>query len=181
MSKPTFPVELLEKARQIRVLITDVDGVLTDGNVYLDNQNNEWKAFNIKDGLGIKLLLNQGIEVVIITGRSSQIVTRRAAELGIRTVYQGRSDKRQAFEEILRQFSVMTDEVAHVGDDLPDLPLMQKSGLGLSVADAHWYVREHADWVTRSGGGQGALREIAELLLTSRQVLDSTYGAYLQP
>ena len=127
---PNYSDLLLSKARQIKLLICDVDGVLSNGKVYYTNQGEELKGFNIKDGLGIKQLLNNGIQVAIITGRKSAIVDKRALELGIPYIYQGKPDKQAAYQEIIQQLNITDKQVAHVGDDLPDLPLMLRSGLG---------------------------------------------------
>ncbi|TQV89790.1 3-deoxy-manno-octulosonate-8-phosphatase KdsC [Aliikangiella coralliicola] len=176
---PNYPANILAIAKNIKLLICDVDGVLSDGKVYLTNQGDEIKSFNIKDGLGIKLLQKSGIQVAIITGRHSTIVERRAKELGIQHVYQGRSDKRSTFDEIVSLLSLTPAQVAHIGDDLPDLPLMKRAGLGISVADGYEFVREQADWVTTTSGGQGAVREVADLLLHAQQRLDDILDGYM--
>ena len=168
------------KAAKIKLLICDVDGVLSDGKVYFTNNGDEIKNFNIKDGLGIKLLQKSGIKVAIITGRKSQIVEHRANELGINILYQGHSDKRAAFDEILNSLGLTSDQVAHIGDDLPDLPLMKMAGLGLCVNDAHHFVKQNADWISGVDGGNGAVREAAELLLAAQDKLDDLLNAYLQ-
>jgi len=168
------------KAQKIKLLICDVDGVLSDGKVYFSNQGDELKNFNIKDGLGIKLLQNAGIKVAIITGRESQIVAHRAKELGINILFQGRSDKRATFQEIIDSLSLSAEEVAHIGDDLPDLPLMKKAGLGLCVNDAHSFVKQNADWVASKNGGQGAVREAADMLLQAQGKLDDILSSYLR-
>ncbi len=180
MELPNLSEKLLVKARNIKLLIMDVDGVLSDGKVYYTQQGDEVKNFNIKDGLGIKLLHRNGYKTAIITGRQSAIVERRAKELGVHFVFQGHSDKRAAFQEILNAENLEANQVAHVGDDLPDLALMAMSGLGIAVNDANWFVKQHADWVTPAAGGQGAVRNIAELLLTSQDKLDEVYQSYLQ-
>jgi len=172
--------ELHARAAQIKLLICDVDGVLSDGKVYFTNQGDELKNFNIKDGLGIKLLQKSGIKVAIITGRQSNIVEQRAKELGIDILYQGRSDKRAAFNEILTQENLTNEQVAHMGDDLPDLPLMKISGLGLCVSDAHEFVQQHADWIAQSAGGSGAVREAADMILRAQNKLDALLASYLQ-
>ncbi len=171
---------LLKKASKIKLLICDVDGVLSDGKVYFTSNGDELKNFNIKDGLGIKLLQSAGIQVAIITGRQSTIVERRAHELNIKHIYQGNSDKRQTFQNILSSLKLKPEEVAHIGDDLPDLPIMRSSGLGIGVADAHDFVIKNADWVTKAKGGEGAVREVADLLLTAQNKLDSLLNSYLQ-
>lgn len=178
-STPNYSDSLLSKAREIRLLICDVDGVLSNGKVYYTNQGEELKSFNIKDGLGIKQLLNNGIQVAIITGRQSAIVDKRASELGISFIYQGKTDKQAAYQKIIQQLNITDKQVAHVGDDLPDLPLMLRSGLGISVADGYYLVQQKADWVTQNIGGQGAVREISDLLLTAQNKLDATHRKYL--
>lgn len=170
---------LIKKANRIKLLICDVDGVLSNGKVYYSNEGDEIKNFNIKDGLGIKQLLSNDIQVAIITGRKSAIVQHRASELGIPFIYQGKKDKRAAYQEIISQLSITPEQVAHVGDDLPDLPLMQISGLGISVSDGHFFVRQNADWITETKGGEGAVREIADLLLHSQDKLDAIHKTYL--
>ena len=172
--------ELLERASKIKLLICDVDGVLSDGKVYFGNDGEELKNFNIKDGLGIKLMQRNGIKVAIITGRQSNIVDHRASELGIDLVYQGRSDKRATFDEIAKKLELNHDEIAHIGDDLPDLPLMQKSGLGICVADAYHFLKEHADWITKHDGGQGAVRDVSDLLLTAQNKFEQVLESYLK-
>jgi len=170
---------LLIKAKAIKLLICDVDGVLSDGKIYYSNHGEELKTFNVKDGLGIRQLLHNEIQVAIITGRQSKIVEKRAKELGINLVYQDCGDKQAAYDEIIRQLDVNKEQVAHVGDDLPDLPLMKQSGLGISVADAHHFVKKHADWVTINAGGNGAVREISDLLLTAQGKLEFIHESYL--
>lgn len=157
-----------ETAKAIRLLALDVDGVLTDGRIYYGNNGEELKAFNIKDGLGIKLAQRAGIEVAIITGRRSAIVERRAAELGITHVIQGREDKLVALEQLCAQENYALHECAYMGDDLPDLPAVKASGLGLTVADAAGAVREAADWCSAASGGCGAVREACEALINAR-------------
>ncbi|WP_251358045.1 3-deoxy-manno-octulosonate-8-phosphatase KdsC [Kangiella sp. TOML190] len=171
--------ELLQKASQIRLLICDVDGVLSNGQVIFGNQDEELKTFNIKDGFGLKALQNHGIGVAIITGRNSKIVERRCQELGIEHLYQGHLNKVGAFDELCEKFSITANEVCHVGDDLPDLPLIQKAGLGVAVKDAHWFVLQHADWSTKQLGGFGAVREVCDLILHSQQKLKPLLESYL--
>ncbi|MFT5450861.1 MAG: 3-deoxy-D-manno-octulosonate 8-phosphate phosphatase (KDO 8-P phosphatase) [Enterobacterales bacterium] len=167
-------------AKNIRLLICDVDGVLTKGEVYLDNSTLELKAFNIKDGLGFKLLQQSNIEIAIITGRNSTIVDRRMSELGITHVYQGQKNKIAAYDELLNKLGIQPNQVAYMGDDLPDLPLMKRSGLGIAVADAHFFVREKADWVTFNDGGYGAARDVADLILDAKGLLDNIHNGYWQ-
>ena len=167
-------------AGSIRLLICDVDGVLTKGEVFLDNTNIELKAFNIKDGLGFRLLQRANVEIAIITGRDSAIVERRMAELGITHIYQGQKDKIAAYNELLDKLEITPDQVAYIGDDLPDLPLMRRSALGIAVADAHWSVLEKADWVTFCDGGYGAARDVADLILDAQGILENIHLDYWQ-
>ena len=171
--------ELKSKAEKIKLVICDVDGVLSNGKVYFGNEKEELKSFNIKDGLGIKQLLNNEIEVAIITGRESNIVSRRTKELGISKVYQGKKNKIASYEEILKALNLEPYQVAHVGDDLPDLPLMKRSGLGICVADAHFFVKQYADWSTQSIGGNGAVRNVSDLILESQGKLETLLNDYL--
>lgn len=154
----------------IRLLALDVDGVLTDGRIYYSNSGDELKAFNIKDGLGIKLLQQAGVTVAIITGRQSEIVTRRARELGIENVVQGREDKHQALLELCRVNGFSIEQCAYMGDDLPDLGAIKAAGLGMTVADASSTVRDAADWCSRYDGGCGAVREACEFILSAKGV-----------
>jgi 3-deoxy-D-manno-octulosonate 8-phosphate phosphatase (KDO 8-P phosphatase) len=160
--------DLEQKTRAIRLLALDVDGVLTDGRIYYGNQGEELKAFNIKDGLGIKLLQRAGIEVAIITGRKSEIVARRAGELGITTVIQGREDKCEALLELCKSLDLRMAECAYMGDDLPDLAAIRSCGLGLTVADASASVQRAAAWRSTLAGGCGAVREACEFILHAR-------------
>ncbi|MDZ7784419.1 MAG: HAD-IIIA family hydrolase [Halioglobus sp.] len=150
------------------MLVLDVDGVLTDGRLYYGDNGEEFKAFNIRDGLGIKLLQQAGVPVAIITGRVSDIVSRRARELGIEEIIQGREDKREALLELCRGHGLTLEECAYMGDDLPDLGAIVAAGLGMSVADACPAVREAADWRSSLAGGCGAVREACEFILGAR-------------
>ncbi|TNF06725.1 MAG: 3-deoxy-manno-octulosonate-8-phosphatase KdsC [Gammaproteobacteria bacterium] len=166
-------------AKNIRLLLLDVDGVLTDGRLYYGNQGEELKAFNIQDGLGIKLLQKNGIQVGIITGRSSQLLSRRANELGIELVVQGREDKLTALNEMLETNQYDMQEIAFLGDDLPDLAVIRRVGLGVAVANARPIIAQHALWQTTACGGHGAVRELAELLLSAQGKLEETLAGYL--
>lgn len=156
------------RAALIRLLALDVDGVLTNGLIYYGNSGEELKAFNIKDGLGIKLLQDAGVRVAIITGRQSEIVARRARELGIADVVQGREDKRQALLELCQRNGLDIEQCAYMGDDLPDLGAIVSAGLGMTVADACTAVQGAADWISRYNGGCGAVREACEFILSAR-------------
>ena len=165
-----------QRARAIRLLLLDVDGVLSDGSIVYDSEGRELKRFHIHDGLGIKLLQQHGIQVGIITGRVSPMVERRAHELGIKMLVQGREDKATAMYEL----SLSVDAVAYMGDDLPDLTAISQAGLGIAPANAVTIVRQHADLVTAAGGGHGAVREAAEFILAAQGQLDAIHTRYTQ-
>ena len=172
-------MDILEKAARIRLLIFDVDGVLTDGSLFLGDDGQEYKAFNSRDGHGIKMLLSHGMEVAIITGRTSEVVKHRMANLGVSRLYQGQHDKTEAFGELLRDMNLAPDQVAYVGDDVVDLPVMRQVGLAIAVQDAHPLVKKHAHWQTPSSGGRGAARDVCEMLLEAMGKLDEEMAKYL--
>ena len=161
-------MELRERARAVRLAIFDVDGVLTDGTLYIGPDGEALKAFNILDGHGVKMLQHAGIATAIISGRDSAAVTHRAKELGIGHVVQGISDKVAAFEALARKVGVTAEQCAFVGDDLPDLPVMRRCGLAVAVSNAVEAVKRSAHYVTRAHGGRGAVREFSEMLLEAR-------------
>lgn len=167
-----------ELASDIALLALDVDGVLTDGRIYYGNNGEELKTFNIKDGLGIKLLQRDGIDVVLITGRRSQIVARRAEELGISDVVQGREDKLTALREICSKRDLSLQQCAYMGDDLPDLAAIRAAGIGMAPADAVVAVCEAADWTSSRAGGNGAVRDACETLLAMRGSLPGLQQDY---
>ncbi len=178
--------EVLEAAGKVKAVIFDVDGVLTDGRIILDNtqgeNKNEYKAFHVRDGHGIKMLVREGIRVALITGRSSAVVKRRAAELGIdeSDIYQGSKKKIEAYEKVKKQFNVIDDEVAFVGDDIVDLPVMIRVGFPVAVADAWEELFRHAKYRTRARAGRGAVREITDLILKAKGRLDAIIETYTQ-
>jgi 3-deoxy-D-manno-octulosonate 8-phosphate phosphatase (KDO 8-P phosphatase) len=157
-----------EQTARVRLLVLDVDGVLTDGRLLYDAGGNETKEFHVRDGYGIKQVAASGIEVAVISGRSCAAVETRIAELGIRHARLGQEDKLSALQEIAGQLSIPMDAIACIGDDAPDLPIMSAAGLGIAVADAHPAVREAADWCTHLGGGRGAVREVCDVLVATR-------------
>ena len=159
---------VLERAGRIRLLVLDVDGVLTDGRLYLSAAGEELKVFHVRDGSGLVAAQRAGIAVAIISGRDSAAVTRRAAELGIRHVRQGVSDKGAELDRLLAELGVAAEHAACVGDDTPDLPMLRRAGLAVAVADAHPALREAAHWTTPSNGGLGAVRDVCDLLLSTR-------------
>lgn len=159
--------ELVRIAAGIRLVVFDVDGVMTDGRFTLDESGNESKTFNTQDGYGIRRLLDAGIDVAIITGRSSGAVTTRAAELGVRHVFQGCRDKRDTIASLLESLGVERERAAAVGDDMPDLPMFEATGLAFAPANAVADIAAAADLQTRRGGGHGAVREIADFLIAA--------------
>ncbi len=170
---------ILTRAEKIKLVIFDVDGVLTDGSLYLTEQGEELKAFNSRDGHGMKMLQSSGVDIAIITGRTSNIVSHRMQELGIKHVYQGQHNKVIAYEKLLTELNISAHQVAYVGDDIVDLPVMRKVGLSVAVQDAHQLVKKHAHWVTPSIGGKGAGRDICELIMQGHGVLETELEKYL--
>lgn len=163
----------------VRLLALDVDGVLTDGRLYFAEDGQELKTFDTQDGHGIKMLQHAGIEVAIITGRTTKLVQRRAGNLGIRHLLQGREDKLVALRELTAELDIPLDEVAYVGDDWPDLPAILAAGLGIAVANAHGELRTRADHVTALAGGRGAVREVCDLILRAQDRYDAALAPYL--
>jgi 3-deoxy-D-manno-octulosonate 8-phosphate phosphatase (KDO 8-P phosphatase) len=178
---PILPVaaECRERMARVQLLVLDVDGVMTDGSILMGSNQEEFKAFSTKDGLGLKLLMESGIRVGIITGRRPAPIELRCRELGINAVRSGVSDKAKAIDEICGEFGVPPENAAFMGDDLPDLPAMRKVGLAIAVADAHPVVKSLAHVVTRTAGGDGAVREICEALLEVQGRWSSILERYL--
>ncbi len=168
--------QVMAKAEKIKLLILDVDGVLSDGFIYMGNNGEELKAFNVRDGYGIRCALTSDIEVAIITGRKAKLTEDRCKTLGITHLYQGQSDKLLAYRELLTKLALTPENVAYVGDDLIDWPVMSEIGLSVAVADAHPLLIPRADYVTRIAGGRGAVREVCDLLLLAQGKLDEAKG-----
>jgi 3-deoxy-D-manno-octulosonate 8-phosphate phosphatase (KDO 8-P phosphatase) len=158
---------VIERARKIRLLVLDVDGVLTDGRLFISPAGEEFKVFHVRDGSGLVAVQRQGVTVAIISGRDSEAVTRRAGELGIRHVRQGVSDKAGELAALMRELGISPAETACVGDDTPDIPMLKAAGLAIAVADAHPALRPVAHWVTPTRGGRGAVRDVCDLLLSA--------------
>lgn len=167
------------KAAAIRLLVLDVDGVLTDGRLYFGENGNELKTFDTQDGHGIKMLQQAGIPCAIITGRNTQLVARRAKNLGIAHLLQGREDKLVALRELIATLGISLDAVAYVGDDWPDLPAIMSAGFGVAVANAHPELRQRADYTTQFAGGRGAVREVCDLILRAQDRYDDALAPYL--
>jgi 3-deoxy-D-manno-octulosonate 8-phosphate phosphatase (KDO 8-P phosphatase) len=171
---------LAARARRVRLAIFDVDGVLTDGTLYLSARGEEMKAFNILDGLGLKMLAGSGVRLAVITGRKSAVVARRAKETGIAHVLQGVGDKLDAYQGLLRKLGLAEEETSFMGDDLPDLPVLRRCGLAFSVPNAPEIVRSQAHYVTAVPGGRGAAREACEFMLRAQGTFEAQAGIYLR-
>ena len=169
---------LLQKLKSIELLLLDVDGVLTDGAIIYSDDGSQTKIFNVKDGLGLKLLMEAGIKVGIVTGRKSMALDHRCRDLGIRYVFEGIQDKAKILETIAEQTGVAPEHTAYIGDDLPDLSLMRRVKLSITVADGHNTVLENADWTTSAAGGCGAVREVCEVLLKAQGKWDKTIDQF---
>lgn len=174
-------MKLADRIQKIELILSDVDGVLTDGGLLFDNQGIESKKFHIRDGLGIKLWQRAGYQFGILTARSSHIVRLRAAELGVSILRQGFEDKWPAAVEVMKELKLSPEQVCFIGDDLTDLPVIRQVGLGVAVADAVAEVRSAAHHVTQLSGGQGAVRELVEVMLKSKQRWDDLIQKYLVP
>jgi 3-deoxy-D-manno-octulosonate 8-phosphate phosphatase (KDO 8-P phosphatase) len=171
--------DILEKAEQIQLVIFDVDGVLTDSTLFLGDDGQEYKAFNSKDGHGMRMLQDSGVEIAIITGRTSNVVNLRMRDLGVERVMQGHRAKLPAFESLLQNTGLKPEEIAYVGDDVVDLPVMTQVGLAIAVADAHDWTKRHAHWITSRPGGHGAAREVCELIMEAKGTLEVHLNSYL--
>lgn len=169
--------DILTRASNIKLLICDVDGVFSDGRIYLGNNGEELKAFHTRDGYGIKALRHAGIEVAIITGRTSAIVEQRMRSLTVPYVYQGQENKLAAFTSLQQKLSLSAKQICYIGDDLSDWQVMQHCGLSVAVNDAHPYLRLHADYRTTLAGGYGAVRELADLLMISQHKFQQFDGS----
>ncbi len=167
------------KASRIALMGFDVDGVLTDGTLYYSARGDEMKGFSTRDGHGIRMLADAGVQIAIITGRQSEIVTQRAKNLGITLVLQGIDDKRAAMSQLLAQLGLDFEQAGYMGDDVVDLPLLRACGFSATVADAHSQLLDRVDHVCLHNGGHGAVREVCELVLAAQGKLDSALAKYL--
>jgi 3-deoxy-D-manno-octulosonate 8-phosphate phosphatase (KDO 8-P phosphatase) len=170
--------EIRERARGVRMIVFDVDGVLTDGSLFYGDDGQEYKAFNSRDGHGIKMLRASGVEPAIITGRSSQVVLFRARNLGIVHLFQGADDKLAAFEKLLASVNLTAAQIAYMGDDLVDLPVLRRCGLAISVPDAPDEVKARSHYITRAGAGRGAAREACELIMRAQDTWAAQLALY---
>ncbi len=171
--------DILERAKKIKLVLFDVDGVLTDGSLFFGDDGQEYKAFYSRDGLGIKLLQRTGVEVGVITARQSQLVVHRMENLGIEHFYQGSLDKTIAFKELLTKLNLTPDQTAYAGDDVIDLPVLTQVGLAVAVQDAHPFVKKHAHWITEHNGGRGAARDLCELIMEAQGSLNEQFNFFL--
>ncbi len=159
---------MTDKLARVRLLAMDVDGVLTDGLLWYGPDGEIWKAFHVRDGLGIKLVQQAGVEVAVVSARSSDALLRRLQDLRVRHIHVGREDKWAALQETMRELGVAAAEAAFIGDDVLDLPVMREVGLSITVPDAHTEVLAMADWITCAAGGRGAVREVCDALIGAR-------------
>lgn len=167
---PSFEVkpEVLALAAKVKLLLFDVDGVLTDGRLVIGDDGLEFKAFNSRDGHGIKMLQRNGVAVGIITGRTSRVVKHRVKDLGIKHVFQGCKEKLPVYRKLIKKLKLKPEQTAYVGDDVVDLPIMLHVGLAVAVQNAHALAKQHAHWITPSIGGYGAAREVCEMVLLAQ-------------
>jgi 3-deoxy-D-manno-octulosonate 8-phosphate phosphatase (KDO 8-P phosphatase) len=171
---------LAERIKPLRLIAFDVDGVLTDGGLYLSDSGEEFKRFNSLDGQGLKMLKASGVELAIITGRTSKCVELRARNLGITRLYQGVEDKLATMQALLAELNIAPEAAAFMGDDVIDMPVMRRVGLALSVPEAPQIVRDHAHYVSQRNAGYGAVREVCELILAAQNTLDTQLAPYLR-
>ncbi|MCG8122460.1 MAG: 3-deoxy-manno-octulosonate-8-phosphatase KdsC [Candidatus Thiodiazotropha taylori] len=171
--------DIHEKAKAVKLVIFDVDGVLTDGGLFLGDDGQEYKAFHSRDGHGMKMLQYTGVVIGIITGRTSEVVRLRMESLGIEYVYQGKLEKLPAYEELKQKLGLSDEQIAYVGDDVVDLPTMRRVGLAIAVQDAHPFALQHAHWQTPHGGGRGAARDVCEMIMQAQDTLQSSLEHYL--
>ncbi len=171
--------ELLEKAKKIKCFICDVDGVLTNGLLYLDNFGNELKAFHVHDGVGLKLLMAAGIQVGVITTSKNAVIDQRMAQLGIQHYFTGQLEKQNAYEQLKTTLNLTDEECAYIGDDFPDIPIIKRVGFGIAVHNARSQVKEYAAWSTQESGGCGAVREACDFILSAQNKLGTAVQRYL--
>ena len=171
--------DIFDRAAQIKLVVFDVDGVLTDGSLFIGDDGQEYKAFHSRDGFGMKLLKESGVEIAVITARTSEVVKHRMENLGVEHVYQGRLEKLPAFEELVSKLGLSLEQTAYVGDDVVDLPVLRRAGLAIAVQDAHPLAKQHAHWQTPHGGGHGAARDVCELIMEAQNTLDTQLSKYL--
>lgn len=171
---------ILEKAKHIKLLICDVDGVLTNGCLYISNTNDIFMRFHVHDGVGLKLLMHSGVEVAVISGSDSPIINDRMKQLEIKYYYKKKIDKMQAYQQIKRQLSLKDEQIAFIGDDLPDLPIIKQVGFGIVVPNAPEEMKSDALWCTKKSGGYGAVREVCDLIMQAQNTKQSALESFLK-
>jgi len=173
-------MDTIEKAKKIRLVIFDVDGVLTNGALIYGQNGSEYKEFHVHDGFGLRMLQKSGVQIAIITAKNSEIVAQRAKDLKIQHVYQGQENKIPAFEDLKTKLQLSDEEIAYVGDDLPDLPLIRRVGLGVTVANAPAIMQQYAAWITKAKGGKGAAREVCDLIMEAQGSYQAMVKSYIE-
>ena len=172
--------DVRQRASQLKLIIFDVDGILTDGALYLADDGQEYKAFFSLDGHGMKMLKRSGVELAIITARNSQLMVHRARNLGITHLYQGAEDKLEAYQHLLAELKIAPENIAYRGDDVVDLPVMRRCGLAITVPASPDIMKQHAHYVTATGGGRGAVREVCELIMHAQGTWEAQMAPYLR-
>ena len=172
--------DVLARAKKIKCVVFDVDGVMTDGGLGIGDDGQEYKNFHSLDGLGMKLLKATGVEMAIITGRTSKVVTKRAESTGIAHFYQGVENKLDAFNDLLHKMSLQADEMAFMGDDVVDAPAMLRCGLAITVPTGHWLLKPHAHYITTAPAGRGAVREVCELIMQAQGTFDAQMAQFFK-
>ncbi|MDO9009019.1 MAG: HAD-IIIA family hydrolase [Thiobacillus sp.] len=180
MHAQSMDASLIARAQKIKLIAFDVDGVMTDGTLFLADDGQEYKGFNSLDGHGLKMLKSSGVELAIITGRSSRLVAQRAQNLGIEIVHQGAHDKLVVYQAMCRELNIACDATAYMGDDVVDLPVMRRAGLAISVPAAPELVKAHSHFITARAAGHGAVREACEFLMRAQGTLDAALAPYLK-
>ena len=180
MTTEAAQISLIARAQKIRLIAFDVDGVMTDGTLFLADDGQEYKGFNSLDGHGLKMLKGSGVELAIITGRSSRVVEHRAKSLGIEIIHQGAHDKLAVYEALCQELNIDCEHTAYMGDDVVDLPVMRRAGLAITVPAAAELVKAHSHLITTRNAGQGAVREACEFLMRAQGTLDAALAPYLR-
>jgi len=175
----TDNTDIINKLKQIRLLLLDVDGVLTDGSIIYNDNGSETKIFNVKDGLGIRLLMDSGIRTGIVTGRASKALLCRCKNLGIELIFDGIKDKSSVFDLIMKKTGLLSKQIAFMGDDMPDISLMKLTGISAATADAHETIKQYADIITVNKGGHGAVRELCETILKAQGLWEEITERYI--
>ncbi len=179
-SQEKISEDVLARAKKIKCVVFDVDGVMTDGGLGIGDDGQEYKNFHSLDGLGMKLLKASGVDMAIITGRTSKVVTKRAESTGIAHFYQGVDNKLEAFNDLMHKMGLQADEMAFVGDDVVDAPAMLRCGLAITVPTGHWLLKPHAHYITAAPAGRGAVREVCELIMQAQGTFDAQMAQFFR-